>query len=925
MRPLKLIMTGFESYKNKTEIDFENFGTKGLYLITGDTGAGKTTIFDAITFALYGTPSGSDRTVEMLRSHFADENTPTEVELDFEANGKKYHIKRNPDYERKVLRGEGTTIEAANAILTFLSEDKTPVSGVSKVLAEVENILHLKKEQFCSIAMIAQGSFQKLLISKKEEKSKIFRELFHTEKYELLQKKLLQEKGSADGQVLNLKNQLKQALSIIEVNETDEDAEKIKTIKDTAFVKDDEIQLLQAFVERDEELLSDLGRRTQKVEKKLEDVNKNLQICAERKTLETEILKSENVSKLKNEALIRINSELETAEEEGKELPDLEKEKTLLEASLKNYEEIEKAEKELKAQTEKIAADNSSRQMLEKNKADINSQLETLKAEQLELKNAGEKIGTIQAGLEKITQKQNELREIKKQVLQFNSDKEGLALAQENARKSIVAADQASSLYTERLRLFNLEQAGILAAELKKGCPCPVCGSTEHPKPASKSEKAPSQQEIEEAKENAEKLQKDSSELSKKAGELKGSVEKTEEAINKTLENQFENLTIEDEEILDKLEKRFFELEGEKKKLKEELELETGNKKRRDQLEEKIPDLEDSLKNVEGQLSQLQARISAEQAKLESEQKNLDEKKSGLKYETLEIAQSEFLALEDKIKGIRENLENTKKNKADCLLEIGKLEGTIKGLQEQLAKTQPVDEEKLLVQKAEFTAQKDSLNIQRDSLNNRKGKNHQSLLSVQSLVPEITKAEERRNMISALYEVAAGTNRGKNGKPSLETFVQMHCLDHINRRANIRFKTMTANKYELCRRIEEDGAELGLDLNIKDFYTGRERHVQTLSGGEQFQASLSLALGLADEVQETSGGIKLDAMFIDEGFGTLDSETLSKAMRALEDLSQGDKLVGIISHVEELESRIPLKISVKKDEAGVSHAELIKD
>ena len=141
MRPLKLIMTGFESYKNKTEIDFENFGTKGLYLITGDTGAGKTTIFDAITFALYGTPSGSDRTVEMLRSHFADENTPTEVELDFEANGKKYHIKRNPDYERKVLRGEGTTIEAANAVLTFLSEDKTPVSGVSKVLAEVENIL----------------------------------------------------------------------------------------------------------------------------------------------------------------------------------------------------------------------------------------------------------------------------------------------------------------------------------------------------------------------------------------------------------------------------------------------------------------------------------------------------------------------------------------------------------------------------------------------------------------------------------------------------------------------------------------------------------------------------------------------------------------------------------------------------------------
>jgi len=180
-------------------------------------------------------------------------------------------------------------------------------------------------------------------------------------------------------------------------------------------------------------------------------------------------------------------------------------------------------------------------------------------------------------------------------------------------------------------------------------------------------------------------------------------------------------------------------------------------------------------------------------------------------------------------------------------------------------------------------------------------------------------------MISALYEVAAGNSRGKNGKPSLETYVQMNCLDQINHRANLRLKTMTENKYELRRRIEEDGAELSLDLNIKDFYTGRERNVQTLSGGEQFQASLALALGLADEVQENSGGIKLDTMFIDEGFGTLDSETLNKAMHALEDLSQGNKLIGIISHVEELESRIDNKIVVTKNSSGISNAVIKKE
>ena len=180
-------------------------------------------------------------------------------------------------------------------------------------------------------------------------------------------------------------------------------------------------------------------------------------------------------------------------------------------------------------------------------------------------------------------------------------------------------------------------------------------------------------------------------------------------------------------------------------------------------------------------------------------------------------------------------------------------------------------------------------------------------------------------MVNALHDVATGSNRGKSGKPSLEVYVQMEYLDRINRRANLRLRTMTDNKYELRRRIEEDGAERGLDLDVKDFYTGRRRNVQTLSGGEQFQASLALALGLADEIQESAGGIRLDTMFIDEGFGTLDPDTLNKAMRSLEDLSQGDKLIGIISHVEELESRIPKKIVVRKNGAGISSARIVQD
>lgn len=243
-------------------------------------------------------------------------------------------------------------------------------------------------------------------------------------------------------------------------------------------------------------------------------------------------------------------------------------------------------------------------------------------------------------------------------------------------------------------------------------------------------------------------------------------------------------------------------------------------------------------------------------------------------------------------------------------------------MKKQLSNTKEVDIEKLAAEKTDYSDKKTALNEQRDSLNERKGKNLESVKSIEKLVPEIKKTDERYSMVSSMYEVATGSNRGNTGKPSLEVYVQMQCLDQINRRANLRLRKMTENKYELRRRIEEDGSELGLDLSIKDFYTGRERDVQSLSGGEQFQASLSLALGLADEIQESSGGIKLDTMFIDEGFGTLDPETLNKAMKALEDLSQGNKLIGIISHVADLESRIPKKILVKKNESGISHVTL---
>ena len=390
MRPTKLVMTGFESYKNRSEINFEDLGSKGLYLITGDTGAGKTSIFDAITFALYGESSGADRSAEMLRSHFADENTPTIVELDFEANGKKYHIKRNPEYERKALRGDGLTKETANAELSYPddTQGRAPLSGVSKVNAEIENILNLKKEQFCRIAMIAQGRFQELLLSKKDQKQELFRELFHTEKYEKLQLQIKSDKSQADRDCNDLKLRLTEALARIEVSAADEDADKIEFIKRSSYIKEDDIYLLQTFAKKDEKLLEEVLKEISGIEKKLEKINAELQRGEARQKLEEQCQSAENTLEQKSMELEGLAGVLEAAQKEVEKSPELEKEQTLLEASLKDYKEIADSEAVLENLSEAIALDENNLRITEERKKQLEEKLEKNKAELNVLKNA---------------------------------------------------------------------------------------------------------------------------------------------------------------------------------------------------------------------------------------------------------------------------------------------------------------------------------------------------------------------------------------------------------------------------------------------------------------------------------------------------------------------------------------------------------
>ena len=926
MRPTKLVMTGFESYKDKTVIDFEQLGTKGLYLITGDTGAGKTTIFDAITFALYGSPSGTDRSVEMLRSHFADENTPTIVELDFEANGNKYHITRNPDYQRKALKGDGITTQAASAELVYVTQSSIPpVSGVSKVNAEVEKILSLKKEQFCSIAMIAQGVFQKLLLSDKKQKEEIFRQLFHTEKFVRLEMTLKDERSSAKSEVENLKLKLNEALNRIVIMDADENSEQILKIKNSSYITENEIQILKAFVEEDERFLQSVLEKIGKNDNKISQLNLEINAAEEQEKLRAQISEKELFIKNLNSKKDSIFAQVEITKKAAEKITELTKEKNLLESSMDDYLKNDEAEKQILKITEEIVTDENSKTQLEKQNSGLETEIEQLKKELESLKNSGEEIIRLENKAKEYNGTLNELNEASENLETFGEDKQDLKDAQEKVQKASAEYEKSNTEYSENLRLYNLEQAGILAENLKPGCACPVCGSTEHPVLAHKSEKAPTQKQIEELKKSVESKNIIFNKLSSEAAAKKSALEKSEETINKLLKKYFESLTAADENITATVDEKISELKALQKKT--EADIETENKKvaRFKALEKEIPNKEKELSGNKEAISSFATKISSNKVLKESEEKALNERKSKLKYKTLQEAQTQFKLLETTIDSLTKNHDEAVNIKNEFEKNLEGENSSLNTLKAQLEKTEPADIKKLKEKLTALQLEKSNLDNQRDSLNERKGVNQESVNSVEALVPEIAKANEHYEMVAALCEVASGNSRGKKGLPSLETYVQMNCLDQINRRANLRLKKMTDNKYELLRRIEEDGSELGLDLNVKDFYTGRDRNVQTLSGGEQFQASLALALGLADEVQENSGGIKLDTMFIDEGFGTLDSETLNKAMHALEDLSQGNKLIGIISHVEELESRIDNKIVVTKNSSGISNAVIKKD
>jgi exonuclease SbcC len=975
MRPLNLTISAFGPYKDETFIDFTKLGEKGMYLITGDTGAGKTTIFDAICFALYGEPSGSSRDPRMFRCKYSDAKVPTYVELLFSYHGKEYRIRRNPEYERPALRGGGTTTQKADALLEF-PDGREAVTKTSEVTKEVEKIIGLSKDQFTQIAMIAQGDFMKLLLSDTTERSKIFRQIFMTGRYQRLQEILKKEANKAEDDY-----KLKSAIAtekIAQIQVRSEDQEEQKRFLECS--KTDEIEAFIDDIDKeDKEDLKLFSKKESELRKSLADLNRSIGVATERK-------KSEDLLNKNKAALEKAKPEYESAKEDLKnKAKDYKKSEPLAimisseKENLSSYDKLDETQNSILEAEKKLSALKKSKEELVNKAAELEKEYAAKKKDQQKLKDVPARKIKAEEELGKIKNKGKDVQDIVVAIKnEYPKEKEELLDLQKEYQDQAKKYELIQREYESKNRLFLDAQAGILAEGLSEGEPCPVCGSTVHPHLAVLKQEVPLQKDVDDAMNRAEKqralMQKAVSRASAKKAEVnklfdtiiddiksyinKGFIEDIEDEHKDNIEaidngdisrsedksiasdkgdvsrhedkadisSNISNIAaiLSDEEELRSSKEKYeipeglsdslgLEFDSLKKDLKDVTAVIKSLKEASDLLESltaEIPAFEKSIKEV----SQMQNENALSSKELETTITGLKvrekELKKSLTYESKEKALEHIKKLELEKEAIDKAYKDADAKARDCEKKVQDLTGQIAALSKNLAKGKSENLEELEERRSDLNKEYTDNNKLLSLVKNRIDNNKELKTKLLSLGTELETLEHEFTYKKIISQTANGNLSGK-AKIMLETYIQRSFFDRIINRANVRFMTMSGGHYELVRRDEDNiKSQSGLELDVIDHYNGGTRSVRTLSGGESFMASLSLALGLSDEIQRSAGGIQLDTMFVDEGFGSLDDATLDQAISSLASLSEGNRLVGIISHVGELKERIDKQLVV---------------
>ena len=920
MRPIKLTVSAFGPYAGKTVLDLDKLGENGLYLITGDTGAGKTTIFDAITYALYGEASGDNREASMFRSKYAEAATPTEVELVFTYGGKTYTVKRNPEYERPKSRGEGFTTQKAEVQLLY--PDGRVVTKQRDVDNAIRDIMGINRSQFLQIAMIAQGDFLKLLLAPTEERKKIFRQIFKTQLYQDLQDRLKRESGQLNDKCDAARNSIKQYIDGITCDENDVLCMEVKKAKNGLLPAKDVADLIERLLTQDNDKRTAIQKSISDAEKALEIVNANLGKIEAKEKTQKALDQAQNSLTREKETNLALKAAFDIEKGNVSERERLAEEKARIEAEFPRYEALDTIEKQIKNDEDAISKKVRQLKKDQDQYATDEAAFKTLKKEFEFLEDAGEGKEKLSRQKEKAQEKQEKLKNLSKLFEGLHGYADTLDALQSDYKKASAASEKATADYEAKNRAFLDEQAGIIAETLENGKPCPVCGSLEHPRIAHKSAKAPTEAQLKRAKENADQTRKTAEGLSGECKKAKGLLDAKKDETEKQAKELWQSVPFEDAE--NKLPEEQKAVSEEIAALDRALSEEKKKVSRRSELAESLPKTEKALKEREKDISGRNTSLEADKASLSEKKKQRDTDKELLRFGSIEEAKKESKALEKNICEMKEAFDNAQNALSESDKKIAGYTSSINELTKQIASDCDLDKEGETKKKTDITEKKTADDAAVKVLHTRIESNSQVLDHIREKVGDLDALEKRYTWLKALSNTANGNISGKE-KVMLETYIQMTYFDRIIARANTRFMVMSGGQYELKRRKEAENnrSQSGLDLDVIDHYNGTERSVKTLSGGESFKASLSLALGLSDEIQASAGGVRLDTMFVDEGFGSLDEESLDQAMRALSSLADGNRLVGIISHVADLKNRIDKQIVVTKEKSGGSKAQII--
>ena len=908
MIPLYLTLSAFGPYAGEQTLDFTRLGRQGLYLITGDTGAGKTTIFDAITYALFGEPSGEARSAAMLRSKYAAADTPTFAELRFENRGKVYTVRRSPEYLRPKARGTGMTRQAATAALTF--PDGAVETLPTRVTAAVTEILGVDRRQFSEIVMLAQGDFQRLLQADTRERETIFREVFGT------------------GVFRDLQDRVKSELAALEraraacTDAFDQAARSASHTPEEPMLPQEQLPWLRAQIALDAEAEAALESDQQTAESAFETCTALLTHAEAQAQTRQKLASARAAEAACREAEAARAAEAEALRGRQDEVDAHLRSIAAQEAAMPAYIAREKAQDAVTAAQKALDKSVAEVSRAEQSAAEQKAALEQMRDALHALEAVGETVQQLRAERAELTRRTQALQALLEALAQVRRD----TAAAEKARADYLEAERrADALRAEAdalHRRFNREQAGLMAAALTPGAPGPVCGSTEHPAPAAPSCDAPSQADVDAAEDAALAQRAATDRASQAAGAARGRLEANRAAAQAQRDALLPGVP--DAQAETAAQAARTETEQTLLQLGRKLEQQEAQLAQREAWTRALPDAEAAVQEAEAHVQTSRAAHAYALAALESARAELARHEQTLPYPTRAEAEAALQADRDaldKLLAEQKHAEAAQRAAQDALTAA---QAGVEQLAALVDPDAPTDPEPLRAKKDAAAEERRRLEEARRTLALRLAADRKAAQAMEDAAGQLHELDETWRWLRALSDTVNGSLAGKP-RVMLETYVQMAYFERILRRASIHLMRMSGGQYDLKRR--EDSGDLrtrsGLELNVIDHYNGTERSVRSLSGGESFLAALSLALGLSEELQAAAGGVQLDCMFVDEGFGTLDEDTLRQAMRALQSLTEGNRLVGVISHVAELRQSIHKKIVVRKEKAGGSTAALV--